>query len=225
MPLPDAFVWTRFGAEAGQSIEDIIARKERERQQNGGVFLWGIGNSIGPSLPSLLRSQSMPMVAFSPMKSKPRAVDVEPGQIAIWCRATTTIGEHYSLPAGSMVTSRYVPGRNKHFALVCRSDRPLSIETGYEALDINGLVNAKSGTKVGFSQVTAVVEKRKEPSTVERKYSVAMCCQLEHPFVITLQEPEILPASDGVELDGEFLLEKARSVRKRTVVQMPLALI
>ena len=225
MPLPDAFVWTRFGTEAGQSIEDIIARKERERQQNGGVFLWGIGNSIGPSLPSLLSSESMPVVAFSPIKSKPRAVDVEPGQVAIWHQATTTNGEHYSLPAGSMVTSRYVPGRNKHFALVCRSDRPLLIETGYEALNMNGLVNAKSGTKVGFSQVTAVVKKQEEPSTFKQEYNVAMCCQLEHPFVITLQEPEILPASDGVELDGYFLRERARTVRERTVVQMPLALI
>ena len=225
MPLPDAFVWTRFGTEAGQSIEDIIARKERERQQNSGVFLWGIGNNIGTSLPSLLRSQSIPVVAFSPIKSKPRTVDVEPGQVAIWCRATTTNGEHYNLPAGSMVTSRYVPGRNKHFALVCRSDRPLLIESGYEALDINSLVNAKSGTKVGFSQVTAVVKKLEEPSSVEREYSVAMCCQLEHPFVITLQEPEILPASDWVKLEGDFFREKARTVRKRTIVQMPLALI
>lgn len=225
MPLPDAFVWTRFGTEAGQSIEDIIARKERERQQNNGVFLWGIGNSIGPSLSSLLKSHSIPVVAFSPIKSKPRAVDVEPGQVVIWRRATTTNGEHYNLPAGSMVTSRYVLGRNKHFALVCRSDRSLSIETGYEALDINSLVNAKSGTKVGFSQVTAVVKKLEEPSTVEREYSVAMCCQLEHPFVITLQEPEILPASDCVELDGDFSREKARTVRERTVVQMPLALV
>ena len=225
MPLPDAFVWTRFGTEAGQSIEDIIARKERERQQNNGVFLWGIGNSIGPSLPSLLKSHSIPVVAFSPIKSKPRAVDVEPRQVAIWCRAATTNGEHYNLPAGSMVTSRYLLGRNKHFALVCRSDRPLSIETGYETLDINSLVNAKSGTKVGFSQVTAVVKKLEEPSTVEREYNVAMRCQLEHPFVITLQEPHILPASDGVELEEVFLHEKARIARERAVVQMPLALI
>ncbi len=225
MPLPDIFVWTRFGTEAGQSIEDIIARKERERQQNNGVFLWGIGNSIGRSLPSLLRSHSMPVVAFSPIKSKPRAVDVEPGQVAIWHQATTTNGEHYSLPAGSMVTSRYVPGRNKHFALVCRSDRPLLIETGYEALNMNGLVNAKSGTRIGFSQVTAVVKKREEPSTIEQEYNVAMCCQLEHPFVITLQEPEILPASDWVELDNDFLRETARTVRERTVVQIPLGLI
>ena len=225
MPLPDAFVWTRFGTEAGQSIDDIIARKERERQQNNGVFLWGIGNSIGPSLPSLLRSQSMPVAVFSPIKSKPRTVDIEPGQVAVWYRATTTNGEHYSLPAGSMVTSRYVPGRKKHFALVCRSDKPLSIETDYETLNISGLVNAKSGTKVGFSQVTAVVKKREESSNVEQEYSVAMCCQLEHPFVVTLQYPVVLPASDGAELDGDFLREKARTVRERTFVQMPLGLI
>jgi hypothetical protein len=44
--LPEAFVWTRFGTEAGQTIDRILARKEAERIANGGLFLWGIGNSV-----------------------------------------------------------------------------------------------------------------------------------------------------------------------------------
>ena len=118
------------------------------------------------------------------------------------------------------MTSRYVPGRNKHFALVCRSDHPLSTETDYETLNISGLVNAKSGTKVGFSQVTAVVKKREESSNAEQEYSVAMRCQLEHPFVVTLQDPVVLPASDGAELDGNFLHEKTQTVCEPAVAQM-----
>ena len=29
--LPDVFCWTKMGTEAGQSLENIIARKEAER--------------------------------------------------------------------------------------------------------------------------------------------------------------------------------------------------
>ena len=48
--LPTIFCWTRFGGEAGEPIEQILFRKEQERLANGGVFLWGIGNAVGPSI-------------------------------------------------------------------------------------------------------------------------------------------------------------------------------
>src|SRR5689334_16901759 len=36
-PLPLLFCWTRFGTEAGEPIEAILERKEREREATGGV--------------------------------------------------------------------------------------------------------------------------------------------------------------------------------------------
>ena len=50
MDLPRFFCWTRFGTEAGQPIEQILERKEQERIVNNGLFLWGIGNSLTPSM-------------------------------------------------------------------------------------------------------------------------------------------------------------------------------
>jgi hypothetical protein len=69
--LPDCFCWTRFGTEAGQAIVHILQRKEQERSANDGLFIWGIGNAIGPSIRELVRRTNRPEVLFSPIKSSP----------------------------------------------------------------------------------------------------------------------------------------------------------
>ncbi len=84
MPLPEVFCWTRFGTEAGQPIDEILDRKEQERAANSGMFFWGIGNSIGPSLRELLRCTPSPEVLFSPTRSTPRREDVAPPAVVAW---------------------------------------------------------------------------------------------------------------------------------------------
>ena len=76
--LPEAFCWTKFGVEAGEPPLSIFQRKELERRRNGGIFLWGIGQSIGPSLPDLLRVTPSPEVLFSPIRTPAAAHDVSP---------------------------------------------------------------------------------------------------------------------------------------------------
>src|ERR1700761_2672202 len=92
-PVPQCFVWTKFGTEAGQSISDILLRKERERSANGGVFYWGIGNAVGPSILELLRKSDEPEVLFSPIKSTPRRDDVTPQRVVAWTAAAGLNGE------------------------------------------------------------------------------------------------------------------------------------
>ncbi len=75
MQLPEHFCWSRFGTEAGEKIDAIIERKERERIENGGIFLWGIGSAIGPSMSRLVELEAKPEVIFSPIRSAPRNVD------------------------------------------------------------------------------------------------------------------------------------------------------
>ena len=204
MPLPEVFVWTRFGTEAGQRIEEIIERKELERRANEGVFLWGIGNNIAPSLPTLLRSGKTPMVAFSPIKSKPRAVDQSPGQVAVWRRATTPTGAPFDLPSASIVTSRFANGKSKHFALVCRSDQPLALTSTCEALHFESLVNAKSGSSLGFSQVTAVVKSSKNSAVKQSSYDAAIQRELAAPFIATLYDPIIITNADQKSVHDAF---------------------
>jgi hypothetical protein len=62
--LPEAFCWTKYGAEAGEAASSILRRKELERLATGGIFLWGIGNAIGPSLEQLLGQACEPKVAL-----------------------------------------------------------------------------------------------------------------------------------------------------------------
>ena len=84
MSLPKHFCWTRFGTEAGETIDRILERKESERQRNGGIFLWGIGNAIGPSMRELLRVERTPEVIFSPIRSNPKREDAQPSTVIAW---------------------------------------------------------------------------------------------------------------------------------------------
>jgi hypothetical protein len=192
MPLPGAFCWTRFGAEAGQDFEAILARKEQERRQNGGVFLWGIGNNVAPSLPSLFERVRRPMLAFSPIKSRAQAHDESPDQIAVWTRATGANGEPFQIPSGSMVTSRYTPGKTRHYALVCQSQQPLRSLASPERVSIGALRNVKTGNPVGSSQVTAIVSIDRAREESGAIYPIAFHCELAAPYVLKLEAPLVI---------------------------------
>lgn len=106
---PRCFCWTRFGTEAGETVEAILARKELERQANDGVFYWGVGSSVGPGIEELVRSVDTPEVFFSPIKSRPRRVDVAPAAGVNWTWAQGLTCGAFRLPADVRVTSRWDP--------------------------------------------------------------------------------------------------------------------
>jgi hypothetical protein len=124
--LPAQFCWTRFGTEAAQTIDQIICRKEQERNANSGMFLWGIGNAIGPSMKELIRLTSNPEVLFSPIKGKPRVADANPPAVVAWTSARGIFDDDFVIPKHSLVTSRFDPTnpRSAHYALVCYSEEP-----------------------------------------------------------------------------------------------------
>lgn len=192
--LPKRFCWTRFGTEAGQGIEKIIARKERERLINGGIFLWGIGNAIGPSIQELIQVETHPEVVFSPIRSKPRMEDVNPTQVVMWMRGRTVNGEIYDLPDGSIVTSRFSGQKisSGHYALICASSSELHVDENGEPFKFGNLRNLKSGNPVGASQVTAVVSKN-EKDMGGPSYVAAMRTNLVFPYVIRLVDPVPVP--------------------------------
>lgn len=188
--LPDVFCWTRFGTEAGQSIEGIIERKERERRANRGVFYWGIGNSIGPAVAELIARNARPEVLFSPILGAPRKVDASPLRVVAWTVAETPAGGLFDLPGTIRVTSH--GERRAHYALVCASDDPLSLaELG--RLQFHSLRNLLSGNPVGASQVTAVVRDL-GGSGIAGQYLVAMRAWLVPPYFLRLREPVAIAA-------------------------------
>lgn len=192
-PLPEVFCWTRFGTEAGQTVQQILRRKERERRESGGIFLWGIGNSVGPAIAELVKRCDVPEVLFSPILSRPRAVDVEPSAVVAWTSGETLTGAPYLLPPGAYVTSRG-PVREgaAHYALVCAQDEPLEVRD-LGSLELHGLRNLLSGRGMGASQVTAVVS-RPSADTRDGPYRIAMRARLVEPYFIRLRRPAAIDA-------------------------------
>jgi hypothetical protein len=200
MPIPDQFCWTRFGTEAAQPIEAIFARKEEERRANGGLFFWGIGNAVGPSMRELIRRSGSPEVLFSPIKSAARHEDSAPPAVVAWTSGETLTGEHYQLPATSLVTSRFDPDRPRgaHYALVCFSDRPLHLASSDDQIVYSELRNILTGRPVGASQVTSIIQRESHSGEGSRTYGVAVRARLVAPFLIRLGDPVMLNiAPDG----------------------------
>jgi hypothetical protein len=192
--FPKCFVWTRFGTEAGQSISDILRRKEDERAANGGVFYWGIGNAVGPSILELLRRTDEPEVLFSPIKSAPKRDDVIPEAVVAWTAAAGLDGAPHRLPIWSLITSRFNMGRPRHYALVCKSNFPFKDASAAQMADaeriaIGDLTNIVTERRLGSSQVTAVVQRRLRPGLAGAEYDVKFRARLVPPYFIQLSKP------------------------------------
>jgi len=189
-PLPSLFCWTRFGTEAGEPIERILERKEAERVAGGGLFFWGIGNSVAPGIAELVRRCELPELLFSPIKSAPRPADVSPGAVARWTAGADLDGGRFELPTGARVTSRYDSISRPHYALVCFSPEPLAFaELG--RLSFGSLRNLASGNPLGASQVTAVVSLADGPAS-GAEYAVVLRVRLAAPYFLRLRDPVLV---------------------------------
>jgi hypothetical protein len=184
---PEEFVcWSRMQAEAGQQLEAIIARKERERRTGGGMFCWGVGNAPAKVVSTLARLGYPVMAVFSIMKGKPKPMDVTPASIVAWRKYLDANGVERALPPHVLVTSRGPKG--KHFALMCWSDTPLTIERGIP-FDPKAYRNAGgTGAPVAPSQVTALLKKTASPST-EASYEANIRARLTESYWVRLTDP------------------------------------
>lgn len=211
MNLPGCFCWTRFGSEAGQGIEHILRRKEEERVANQGVFLWGIGNSVGAAIGELVRRCGSPEVLFSPIKSPAKPMDVVPDSVVAWTKAETIDGHEFLLPAHSMVTSRLSISSPKsaHYALVCFSESPLMAGGSSLRFSFGALRNILSGKPVGASQVTAVVTATVGGADGGAVYEAPLRANLAPPFFIRLREPRPIPSLAGSKQDWASAVQSA----------------
>jgi hypothetical protein len=193
LQLPRHFCWTKFGSEAGEPIEQILDRKEQERVANGGVFLWGIGNSVAPGIRRLVGLEAQPLVVFSPMRAAAKAVDVRPQRVLRWREATDLSGCDWPVPAASIVTSRAWEGEREkktHYALVCRSDVPLQVLGDGAEISFDALRNLESGNRLGFSQVTSVVQLAPGAGAGPH-YRIGFVAALAFPYFVELTAPQI----------------------------------
>lgn len=206
MSLPTAFCWTRFGVESGEDVDKIFARKNNERELNGGLFLWGIGNSLGPSMDAL-ETVETPQVLFSPIDSAPKPCDVAPEELLAWTSAETFDGRKFELPKASLVTSRNSELKRHHYALVCTADTPLEPTADFGTIYFKSLTNLKTGNPVGNSQVTCVVKSSGKADG--KPYRVALKARLAAPYFIRLSDPILVPRTLQDELADDTLRKTA----------------
>jgi len=190
---PEEYVcWSRMQAEAGQALEDIVARKERERRAGKGIFLWGVGNAPATIARVLARTELPVRVIFSIMKTPPKTVDSAPDKVVAWRSYIDANGIERELPPHMLVTSRAnsAKGPKKtHYALMCRSREPLELKYGEEPFDPSAFRNAGgTGAPVGASQVTALVRRVTEGSG-DSGYEANLSAWLTDSYWVRLIDP------------------------------------
>lgn len=196
--------WSRMQAEAGQSLETIIQRKELERRSNGGIFVWGVGNAPARLTRALARTGQPVRAIFSIMKSKPRPSDANAEDLLLWQAYLDADGVERSLPTGSIVTSRAGTASNRkraHYALICRSDRGLDLDHSGARFDPEAFRNAgEHGRPVGASQVTALL-RQVAGQRADGPYAVNMEADLAGAYWVRLTSPVPLASGAKAMLD------------------------
>lgn len=196
--------WSRIQAEAGQSLEAILARKECERNAGNGLFFWGVGNAPAVIINDLARKKREIPVVFSIMKSKAKRIDTSPTRIVIWRQYFDGEGVVRPLPKHVLVTSRGDTSngeKKSHYALICRSNIPLRLEYGAE-FNHHAYCNAGgTGAPIGASQVTALLKPTGKPSK-EAEYEINLHATLSGRYWVRLADP--------LELSEEKLIRLSR---------------
>jgi hypothetical protein len=185
--------------ESGEDLSQIFQRKELERLAGGGLFLWGIGNSL--RVPTQWSAEEKIPVIFSRMVSKAKEVDVRPGSVLVWRKFFLPGGALQRLPAHALVTSRaYTSSGPKltHYALVCRSSNPIGTGKA-RPFDPSAYRNMGGDRRpIGFSQVTALVQ-RTGVESKQSRYAIDLEAVLVSPFVLKLADPLMI---EGGQISG-----------------------
>jgi hypothetical protein len=197
--------WTRMQAEAGQPLEAIVERKERERRVGQGTFLWGIGNAPALITRFLARTQAPVRAVFSIMKSKPKPMDAAPFRTIAWRGYIDAHGVERPLPSHVLVTSRgdnASGAKRVHYALMCCSEVPLVLRSG-NRFDPGAFRNAgRNGARAGASQVTALLRRVKTDHSCGN-YEANLTAWLTGSYWVRLTGPtELSPAKQAMIVDA-----------------------
>jgi hypothetical protein len=219
--------WTRMQSEAGQPLEAIVKRKERERRSGEGTFFWGIGNAPPVIVKFLARAHLPVRVVFSIMKSNPKHSDAAPSRTVVWRGYIDAHGIERRLPSHVLVTSRGDTAsgpKRAHYALICYSDAPLILRRG-EGFNPGVYRNAgRNGAPVGASQVTVLL-RRVEADHGGSGYEANLTAWLMGSYWVRLTRPlEFSPAklavlADYAGLEDADWLDAVASVCGETVLQ------
>lgn len=185
------FVWTKIGTEAGESVADIIARKENERTAGYGTFWWGIGTSLGPNLRlEARRAGGAIPILFCEMLGRPQRHDISPASTVRWARWRDWSNSKSDIPPFVQVTSRGEDRKgkhkDKHYALICHSQTKIGINRSGQLFDPRSCRTVPSGKVPGDSQNTALLDGDFRQSHLNGRYRIAFVANLVSPWQATL---------------------------------------
>jgi hypothetical protein len=179
------FVLTKPGTEAGESLADIVARKEAERVAGKGIFWWGIGSSLGAAVCKAAQDAGgkLPLAfVLNNRPSRPKKHDISPAQVFRWTKWQDWNGSARDIPAFAHVTSRGHELKSAHYALVCYSEKPITFDVKGPAFDPS-LCRTALGKRPGSSQVTALVwGDLNDPDHKRGQYRIAFLGTLISPW-------------------------------------------
>ena len=154
------FIFTKPGTEAGESLGDIVSRKESERSAGNGIFWWGVGSSLGDDLyKAAQQSRGNLEVLFisHDRPSPPKSENAHPERVVRWTKWIDSSGIHRDVPSFARVTSRLDDRKRLHYALVCFSEAPIIRHPSGRRFNPLICRTFGKGLAPGSSQVTALV--------------------------------------------------------------------
>ena len=195
--IPSIFCWAKMGAEAGQTLDEILKRKELERRAGNGIFSWGIGNSLGNSYSLARREISSIDILFTPMKSPAKSIDASPEKLAIWLSYFEDKGLPKYLPEHMLVTSRakHPSGTYKqsHYAIICKSNEDISSNEYSGFMDASLARNYSSLNSVGASQVTAIIKYQQDQyDAPTNPYKISFRAKIHDAGFVKLGTPVLI---------------------------------
>jgi hypothetical protein len=190
-PAVRHFVFTKPGVEAGESLADILIRKEAERIAGKNTFWWGVGNSVGVALEKAAQDSggTLPILFLvHKTQTPPKKRDASPQRVVVWTKWQDRSGSIHHVPTFANITSRWDETKRTHYALVCYSEKPMSFDPNGPAFDPS-LCRTALGKVPGSSQVTALVSGNLNASEHQNgKYRVVFHGTLVRPWQARLVE-------------------------------------
>ncbi len=223
--VPDVFIWTKIGNDAGEVLMDtlhlrggILQRKEAERR--AGSFWWGIGSSLDRSKlqQALMQARAasggsdvLPVV-FSEQLSPQKKSDT--GEMALWTCWIDRWGKQHDIPDHAMVVGK--KSAKRYYALVCRSDEPLHLRD--QPFDDKGLWNYPAGEHPANSQNTALLTGDLQAALRSGRYKKGFRGTLVEPWLVTLSgRRELTPDEQDLiaDWDGRDYAALVRQIRRQ----------
>ena len=217
----DHICWTRAGSAAGETLEDIMGRKECERKALSGTFFWQVGNHPPVNeIRTLWKKRSSIQLIISKQKTKAQRKHESPDEAIVWrSYFNCCSGRMEPLPDGALVTSG---GLNcPSYALVCKSKKSLKEQWekekkgDFDPCLLNKNIPAQRITAL-FEKDSQYLDNPKKPKWMcGYKEDIKGMLSQEYGYWICLQDPKALDIGEWElrkeeikELEGNYQHEK-----------------